>query len=754
MNSLKESTTIKLYKKEMTMQMKRLNPNWKKHDIESIIDEMLEKQFMNPLVELDNNYTGEHTETTLLSVFDWCLTREPKPIIAGNGTFYKNQNEAFNPTSNMLQGFLSNRKKIKKAMFLIEDTNSDEYRAEDRNQGNEKVNANSYYGGSGAKSSAFYSKWSGPATTLSAQSVISTTKCTFESILGNNYSFTDSTELTKWIEVVLSEPWDMDGFIKRKTIDDVYGRLIEKIIVKSEIDEEYLYSLLSHLDEEELTHLYYKNNLLQFIDDHEKIQSLITRIFEDVDTIDEIEKNDKWKINIPDKYMGFFSDKNIKYSDWKSFYQTESFMNPNEVPKSIESTLNKLTEYFMKYVYTRYMPFDRIYRLRNFKRKVVTIIDTDSNILSLDTIMNYTMDVLLRNQDFGRERIKNIFIGVNMYTYFITKAVTDILLHYGKCSNVPEEYRSLLNMKNEFFFSRLVIGKTKKRYISKIVLREGNFMNPEKVDVKGFDFKKSTCSEFAEEYFMNIIQKHIIESEDIELKEILEELHDFERIIRKSIMDQKRDFLPNASAKEMNAYKDPASEQSVRGVVAWNYLYPENQIDLPSKVSLLKLNIFTENDIEKLKEKEPEIYDIIMSKIFQDETGLFVQKKYEPDRITYVSLNDKNWINNIPKKYRSKYRKMTANDWNDFVDSGEYIQSEQEGHWEYKKRGLQVLAIPSNAEIPKWCLDYVDYSTMIDNIISPFTPVLDIFNSQFVQVGKTHNGINRKTDKFTNIIKF
>ena len=41
------------------------------------------------------------------------------------------------------------------------------------------------------------------------------------------------------------------------------------------------------------------------------------------------------------------------------------------------------------------------------------------------------------------------------------------------------------------WFLRLIIGKTKKRYISRITLREGNLMNPPKYDIKGFDFKKS-----------------------------------------------------------------------------------------------------------------------------------------------------------------------------------------------------------------------------------------------------------------------
>ena len=43
---------------------------------------------------------------------------------------------------------------------------------------------------------------------------------------------------------------------------------------------------------------------------------------------------------------------------------------------------------------------------------------------------------------------------------------------------------------------------------------------------------------------------------------------------------------------------------------------------------------------------------------------------------------------------------------------------------------------------------------MINNIISPFKPVLEIFGTQFTEEGKSKNGVNRKTDTITNIIKF
>lgn len=136
-----DSQFITLYKEEMLSNMKQINPDWDEDKMEKILDKMIKEKFVNPKVTLDNNYVGETRDTTLLSVFDWTLDR--KPIIAGNGTFYKNQYEAMNPIAEMLDYFLKTRKKIKKAMFKIEDNTSDEYKDKDREQNLWKCNANS-----------------------------------------------------------------------------------------------------------------------------------------------------------------------------------------------------------------------------------------------------------------------------------------------------------------------------------------------------------------------------------------------------------------------------------------------------------------------------------------------------------------------------------------------------------------------------------------------------------------------------------
>ena len=258
-------------------------------------------------------------------------------------------------------------------------------------------------------------------------------------------------------------------------------------------------------------------------------------------------------------------------------------------------------------------------------------------------------------------------------------------------------------MKNEFYFSRLVLASVKKRYLSSIKLREGNMMNPEKSDVKGFDFKKSQTSDEVSEIFSKMVDDYILHSDIINVKELENAFFNFQNHIIDTIRSGDIGYLPIASAKEIGAYKDPSSEQSVRAVIAWNLLNPDEQIELPSKIRLLKLNIFKESDIDDLRNTHPDIYNTIINEIFRDKTGMFIKQK--------------------------KDGKMNV-------------------------KGLQALAIPITSKIPEWTQPYIDITTTVNGIMSPFKSVMEIFNGQYAEEGKTVNSVSRKSEGLTNIIRF
>ena len=127
---IETSPFLDKWKEEMVHTIRMMEPDWDEETIEEHLDDMIRENLQFPEVIMDNNYTGEIKKTTLLSVFDWLLMR--KPLLAGNATFYKNQNEAINPIAKMLENFLKKRKAFKKQMFAVGDEKSDRYKDLDR----------------------------------------------------------------------------------------------------------------------------------------------------------------------------------------------------------------------------------------------------------------------------------------------------------------------------------------------------------------------------------------------------------------------------------------------------------------------------------------------------------------------------------------------------------------------------------------------------------------------------------------------
>ena len=667
-----------------------INPKWDEKDINKILNTMLMEQMQNPQVTMDNNVTGENRDSTLLSVLDWTIKR--KPIISGNGTFYKNQHEALNPIAKMLDGFLNNRKAVKKKMFQVEDKTSDKYKDLDREQLNWKILVNSYYGASGMPKSAFYSQYSGPATTGVAQSVISTTETLFESFLVDNFKFIDINEAFHYMNTILETDYELEDWVVHATRDDLFDRIVSMFYDDVYIDEygELIRRYIEHLSIEDVTKIYYKNQFMEFTRVHDNIRDFYDVLFSSVRNLKYAKTIDDIPEDLVNKFGG---DEEEVVKSYNSYVNNQYFMDPNSPPETVTEVLDKLNKIYMKYVYHPFMVIDRIYRLKFFNRKTVCIVDTDSNILAMDTWVDFCNTYLLRGE-YGRSEENNTFIMINTIAYFITNAVGKTLEVYGEHSNIPEDFRPRFNMKNEFYFNKLIIGRKKKRYISSIKLREGNLLDPYKPDVKGFDFMKATTSEYAKKRFDMIVKNHILESPLPDISVILGELSKFEKDIRESINNGELTYLPLGNAKDLAAYKDPYSQQGVRGSLAWNVIYPDRAISFPSKVSILKLKIFTLDDMEDLAVTNPDIYNRIKTEIFESKVEKFASK------------------------------------------------------------GLQVIAIPQNEKIPKWCFPYIDYNTVINNIIGQFQGVLDTFGINSPEVGRTIKSVNRKTKKFSNIVRF
>lgn len=661
--------------------IKRIDPEVDSELLEEILDKYITKDVKNPRTALDNNYIKRRKDVSLLSILDW--VGDKKPIIAGNGTFYKNQHEALNPRATMLNDKMKSREAIKKEMFKYKD-DPDKYADLDMDQNNEKIITNSYYGGSGMKSSAMYSEYSGPATTLTAQSVISTTMGVFEAVVGDNFKFLDINECFHWMNLIVEQDYEMPKWVKRISRDDLFNRI--KSLFYDETDEydDVIRLYVNNLDESDVSKIFYKNQFIKFIDDNDYIRNLYKNIIDGIVIRKHIKSLDELDPEVARNYKDVDS-----YNDMVNM---ENFLNPNAFPLSVSDLIKEFRDEVFKCVYVPYLTYERINRLKHMTRKAVIVVDTDSNMINCDGFVQYTLNNIV-DKSIEREEINNVFISVNTMAAILSKCIDDILFIYGGNSNIPEEFRHHFNMKNEFLFLKIVVSKKKKRYVSSIILREGNLLNPLKYDIKGHDFMKSTTSEKVSTIYHNIVKNRILANDDIDILGIQDDLNNLIHDIEQSIKSGGKEYLPLASAKDIGAYADPYKMQTVRGVYAWDILHPDKPIELPAKINIVKMNIFTLDDIKSLEHTNPEIYNKIKTKIFE---------------------------NKLPA---------------------------------ISKKGLQVLAIPQNGIIPEWAIPYVDYNTIVNNIIGQFSSITNTVDMGLQPVGKMINSVNRKTDRITNIVR-
>lgn len=288
------------------------------------------------------------------------------------------------------------------------------------------------------------------ATTGSAQSIISTTETLFEGFLVDNYKFIDINEAFHYMNYILSQDYKIPEWIIRVSHEDLYERIVNMFYDDVYIDEyeEPIRRYIFHLTEDEVTKIFYKNQLFLFIKKHKKLCNLFDKLFDSIENLSYAESvND-----IPKNLVKLFSssDSNERMiKDYNAYVNNQYFMDPNSPPDTIKDILKKLNEYCMTYVYVPYISIDRIQRLKFFKRKTVAIVDTDSNILALDSWIDFCKENLLIG-DYGRNDENNVFVMINTLAYFITSAVQDILNEYGIYSNIPEDYRGRFTMKNEF----------------------------------------------------------------------------------------------------------------------------------------------------------------------------------------------------------------------------------------------------------------------------------------------------------------
>lgn len=334
---------LRKWKNDNAILIKTVFPKIKRKEIDDVLDNIIKENMKKEEIILNNTYQEKKLYSDALDVSEFYYKN--KPSTGGNGVLF--DATKFNPALNMLESFGDRRKAFKKEMKKY-DEGTFGFESNNLKQKNEKVKMNAWYGISGAPTSLFFNLEAATGITAKGKQLISTATCAFEAFLGDNVPFLDMNECLIFIKNILKES-NKREFNDKDILDfnvdkyEVLERLRNNFDEEcNDYDENILMDILKNCSKEDLNRIYYKNNIYAFLR-HSKIKKLYRRIITETDVY-----------NNPEEYL---------------------------TPDHLKEKLGEMWAYLNEYVLYRHEYVDRVYRVKNKKRKVALVIDTDSEIM-------------------------------------------------------------------------------------------------------------------------------------------------------------------------------------------------------------------------------------------------------------------------------------------------------------------------------------------------------------------------------------
>lgn len=635
----------------------------------SYLHKILQTDMYNPEVALVNNYIDKMCRTDLLATIQ--QVTENKHIIGGDGVLYIQHDIK----DNVLCGFILQEMQIrddKKAERKQYDESSYEWLACDIEQLNTKIVINTLYGVLGYLKFIFSNRFIAQSVTNQGKQIICTAVCAFENFMADNVKIDTFGELYEYMNNICDEyvtqymgKLDMSFLQFGDDADPtlmVKNRLKRKLSFKMTADqEELLEHYLSRRSREELLLLYYKNNLIEF----SKLPFIADKFKYLLDEIDEMIVPDITKLT-----------------------------------KTQQELIKTVMDFYRVFVIYDYPIYDRVRKAMFTDKRSVLYVDTDSNFLSCASFINYLMnDVMHMSFNKPKKTIESIM--VNLISYLCHTVVNDALYSLSKSMNVKEEHAHYLYMKNEFYMDRIVFTDKKKRYFANQVIQEGKVLNggKGKIDIKGFDFKKSTTKPFVRDFFTSICEDYILRADKIDLADIYRKTKEMSYDIRQSVRNGESKYFKQSNVKLIEQYKLPYSQQQTTSVILWNTLVPDYQIELPGDVDIVPIK-----ELGAIKKKDKN-------------TG---EETFDWSRNPNVAM--------LQEKYPDTYDRFEK----DIMMSSNP-----------KMRGMSMkyIAKPKNADIPlpEWYFDLVDVDKIENDNMALFLPIMEIlgFKPQRINAKKT-----------------
>lgn len=651
--------SLSSYRDTMFRILKSMYPDASDNDLYEGIDYSISKRFKNFNLTVQNNYTNSDIELSMIEMLDYIAKRQP--IITSYGTMFKQHDIVPNPMSKVIQNFLDLRKKHKKEMFKYP-KGSEMFEHYNLLQALDKIDVNGIYGLIGLYVSLIYDANVSPAVTSTGRSLISSAIMCFEGFLGNNVKFGSLNDILIFIDNVRREytKWkynDSDILSKSGYVNstECFNKLIMNCgykYIPSSDDMDIVWKIIQNCNQIELNRLFYKNNLYCFMD-LPISRNLMIKIVTNMQR-PYIEPSNPPEEIVED--LNLLRDLLIEYVFYCYQYMDRMIRNKNMVKSvsivsdtdssfvSLDAWYNYNLQYLKDYdcpilhqqidVYKMIEASD--YQWKNpeaqrwynavDKYPLVTFAkrnefgDIDSSEYQAIEFIDAPKDYDFYNEEVINKKrsidaLKIIpqdnmkFALINIMCYILSSVINLYMIDFTKQSG---SYRAdelcRINMKNEFYMSRIMLTDAKKHYASLQILQEGNYLGEGVLDVKGIDcLTKSSFSKDTQKALRKILLEDILTGKVDQLK-LIKDIAIFEKTIFHDLKNGSKKYYKPVTIKSIDHYETPLRIQGIKAAIAWNYVRGE---DLPgfnlgdrNSLDIIKINI-DKNILEMVKDLYP-----------------------------------------------------------------------------------------------------------------------------------------------------
>lgn len=510
-----------------------------------------------------------------------------------------------------------------------------------------------------------------PSVTSIGRSLISSAIFCFEGFLGNNVKFGSLNDVLIFIDNVRMEYHDwkyndyevlgFNGFISP---EECFNKIMMNCgfkYIPTDQDMDTVWRIIQNCNQIELNRLFYKNNLYCFMDlpiTRDLMVKIITEMkvpyIEPANPPKEIVNDLNALRDLLLEYVFYchqYMDRMIRNKEMvktvsivsdtdSSFISLDAWYNYNiqylkdydcpimhqqiDVYKFLEEE-KKRKDYFWADTETPewYNAIDNRLAIKTLKVDSFGDIVDQSELAAIEFLDDkkdydfFSEEIINQRRAIDATKIipqDNVkFALINIMCYILSSVINKYMIDFTKESgSYRGDAKCKINMKNEFYMSRIMLTDAKKHYASLQILQEGNYLGNGVLDVKGIDcLTKSSTSKDTQKALKKILLEDMLTGNSVDQLKLIKDIAILEKTIYNDLLSGSKKYYKPATIKSMDSYENQGARiQGVKAAIAWNYV----KCDLPgfdlgdrNAIDVIKVNV-NKDTLESIKDEYPEQY--------------------------------------------------------------------------------------------------------------------------------------------------